>query len=320
MSHLTVAQRYTISVMLKENFSRSDIGKAIGKDKSVISRELKRNSDLRSDTYDDDLAHRKYKKRIKEKPKHIRFVTPIQKMVELHLSNKLSPEQIVGICKKDGIKCVSAERIYQHIWEDKKKKGLLFECLRSKGKRYRKRGNSKDSRGIIKDRRPIEDRPLEVELKQRFGDLEIDTIIGQNHQGAIVTINDRATGMLLMKKVKSKEAEGVKNAAIELLQDWKPNLHTITADNGKEFALHKIISEELTVDFYFANPYHSWERGANENLNGLVRQYIPKKTDFSLITDEYIQKVQDDLNNRPRKRFNFESPKFMFNQKVAFVG
>jgi len=159
-----------------------------------------------------------------------------------------------------------------------------------------------------------------VELKQRFGDLEIDTIIGQNHQGAIVTINDRATGMLLMKKVKSKEAEGVKNAAIELLQDWKPNLHKITADNGKEFAFHKIISEELMVDFYFANPYHSWERGANENLNGLVRQYIPKKTDFSLITDEYIQKVQDDLNNRPRKRFNFESPKFMFNQKVAFVG
>jgi len=126
MSHLTVAERYTTSVMLKENFSRSDIGKAIGKDKSVISRELKRNSDLRSDTYDDDLAHRKYQKRIKEKPKYIRFVTPIQKMVELHLSNKLSSEQIVGICKKDGIECVSAERIYQHIWEDKKKKGLLF--------------------------------------------------------------------------------------------------------------------------------------------------------------------------------------------------
>lgn len=319
MSHLTVEQRYTIEVLLIQGFKQTDIANIICRDKSVVSREIRRNWDERNGQYNQSLAHRKYEKRLFDKPKKIYFTTTIQTMVEAKLSQKLSPEQIVGISRNQDVACVSVERIYQHIWKDKKQKGTLHEYLRTGGKRYRKRGNSKDSRGIIKDRIPIEQRPIEVTQKERFGDLEIDTMIGQNHKGAIVTINDRATGMLKMKKVETKEAEAVKNATLELLKEWKPYLHTITADNGKEFALHKSISETLEIDFYFANPYHSWERGANENLNGLIRQYIPKKTDFETITVEYITYVENELNNRPRKRFNFESPKSMFNQKVAFV-
>lgn len=165
----------------------------------------------------------------------------------------------------------------------------------------------------------IEQRPAIVEEKERFGDLEIDTIIGKNHKGAIVTINDRATGVLRMKKVDSKHALPVKQAALELLEEWKPLLHTITADNGKEFALHQDIGRELEVDFYFAHPYHSWERDANENVNGLIRQYIPKASSFQGLKDEYIQQVQEILNNRPRKRFDFKTPNQIFNQKVAFV-
>lgn len=319
MSHLTVSQRYTICVMKKQGYKQIEIAKAIDRDKSVVSRELKRNRDKRSGVYNDELAERKCKKRHQEKLKRIHFTAAIKTKVEVLLNEQYSPEQIAGYLKKEHITCVSTERIYQHIWTDKEKHGVLYKQLRTRGKRYRKRGSLKDKRGIIKNRIPIEKRPAIVELKERFGDLEIDTIIGQNHKGAIVTINDRATGMLRMKKIKTKEASLVKNATLELLNEWKPLLHTITADNGKEFALHQTISKNLNIDFFFATPYHSWERGANENLNGLIRQYIPKKSDFSLLSDDYIVEIQEKLNNRPRKRFNFESPNFIFNQKVAFM-
>jgi IS30 family transposase len=319
MSHLTVEQRYTIAQMLGQNFTQTAIAEVIGKDKSVVSREIKRNSDKRSGHYKSQLAQRKYEERLHEKPKKVYFTGQIRLDVAAKLKDKYSPEQIVGECKRLGKACVSAERIYQHIWQDKKKNGHLHECLRSRGKRYRKRGNQKDSRGILKDRVSIELRPAVVDEKNRFGDLEIDTVIGQNHQGAIVTINDRATGLLRMKKVDRKEAELVKQATLELLQEFKPYLHTITADNGKEFALHNHISKALEVDFYFAHPYHSWERGANENLNGLIRQYVPKSSRLQELTEEHIHFIQEQLNNRPRKRFNYISPNQMFQQKVAFV-
>ena len=318
MSHLTVNQRYTICVLKEQGFKQNEIAAAIGKDKSVVSRELKRNCDKRSNNYDDGLAQRKCEQRHHEKKKKIGFTEQVKESVERLLNQKYSPEQIVGCLKKEKQAVVSTERIYQHIWTDKKTGGNLYTQLRTRGKRYRKRGNLKDKRGLIKNRISIKERPAEVELKERFGDLEIDTIIGQNHQGAIVTINDRATGILRMKKVATKEAEAVKTATLALLNEWKPLLHTITADNGKEFALHEEISKSLNIKFFFAQPYHSWERGANENLNGLIRQYIPKKSDFSLLTDDYIFEVQEKLNNRPRKRFNFDSPNNIFNQKVAF--
>ena len=152
----------------------------------------------------------------------------------------------------------------------------------------------------------------------------MDLIIGKNHNQAILTINDRASGTLKMRKVNSKKSEEVSQALVNELQDWMPYLHTVTADNGKEFAKHQYVAEQLGVDHSFAKPYHSWERGANENLNGLVRQYFKKSSDFSKITQQQIKKGEDKLNNRPRKRFNYETPvfvmnKLVFNQKVAFV-
>ncbi len=138
-----------------------------------------------------------------------------------------------------------------------------------------------------------------------------------NHKGALLTINDRATGMLKMVKVESKEAAEIEQKTIELLEDWKPVLFTITSDNGKEFANHAGIAKSLNIDYYFAKPYHSWERGANENLNGLVRQYFPKKTSFANITQKDIDKVVNILNNRPRKRYDYFSPNEMFLKKSA---
>ena len=324
MGHITQKQRYTISCMHKNGYRQSEIAIAIGKDKSVISRELKRNSDSRNGAYRDDLANRKYAKRQKEKHKYIKFIPSVQKDVEDLLKQDYSPEQVVGTLKKEKKYFVSIERIYQHIWADKRKGGTLYQHLRRQGRKYRKRGASKDTRGIIKNRISIEKRPEIVEKRNRFGDLETDLIIGKNHKEVIVTINDRASGMLKMKKVKSKEASVVSEAIKEMLEDWIPYLHTVTSDNGKEFANHIAIAEHLSIDYYFAHPYHSWERGSNENLNGLIRQYIPKASEFSKFTNEFIKTIETKINNRPRKRFNYENPIFvmnqlLFNQKVAFV-
>ncbi len=324
MAHLTSEQRYTISCMLKSGKRQCDIALAIGKDKSVVSREISRNKDQRSGVYKDQLANRKYARRQKEKPKHQRFSAEIRTHVDALLLQDYSPEQIVGTSSKQGIDCVSQETIYQHIWADKKKKGDLHTHLRRKGRKYRKRGNNKDSRGIIPNRISIDLRPDIVEKRSRFGDLEVDLIIGKNHKQAIVTLNDRTSGMLKMKKIDSKKADVVENAMKELLEEWMPFSHTITSDNGKEFTNHQEIAQSLNIDYYFAHPYHSWERGSNENLNGLIRQYFPKKSDFTLITDQEILKIQTKLNNRPRKRLDFESPifvmnKLLFNQKVALV-
>lgn len=324
MKHITLEQRYEIQSLLKAGYTQKDIAKAIDKSESSISREIKRNKDLRGCSYKATTAQNKYRKRLLEKPKYTRFTDAIKENVEELLAEDLSPEQVVGRCKKLNKEVVSHETIYQHIWSDKKKGGELYMHLRRRGRKNKKRGSSRAGRGFIPDRIGIEKRPKVVDEKTRFGDLEVDTIIGKDHQGAIVTINSRATGMLKMKKVEKRTAELVSLTIEELLQDWKPFVETITADNGKEFAMHQKISESLDIDFYFANPYHSWERGANENLNGLIRQYLPKKTDFSTITDAEIQRVEDKLNNRPRKRLNFETPleameKLLFNQEIAFM-
>jgi IS30 family transposase len=311
--------------MLSAGYSQSEIASTICKSKSVVCREIQRNSDRRNGVYKHDLAQRKHTERQKTKHKKRYFTPDIERFVAYHLGQKYSPEQIVGVAKNQGIKCVSAERIYQYIWHDKKQGGQLFQHLRTKGKRYRSRGASKDKRGMIIGRVDITNRPGIIEERVRLGDLEIDTIIGKGHQGAIVTINDRVTGMLKMKKLDGKDAQKLAQATIELLQEWKPFIKTITSDNGKEFAAHSTISEALNVEFYFAKPYHSWERGSNENLNGLIRQYIPKKTNFETITEEYVKYVENELNKRPRKRHNFASPITIFNQlknqeKVAFMG
>lgn len=325
MAHITITQRYEIAAFRSQGFSITKIGEEIGKDKSVISRELKRNSDLRNKVYKADLAHAKASVRHKEKPKKIYFTSEVKALVVTLLEEDFSPEQIVGHCSVKNLKCVSAERIYQFIWRDKKAGGKYYKHLRSKGKRYAKRGALKGSRGIIKDRIGIESRPLIVDEKQRIGDLEVDLVIGKNHKGALLTINDRATGVLKMAKIESKEANEIAAKMIELLSDWIPLLQTITSDNGKEFANHKSVAEKLAIDYFFANPYCSWERGANENLNGLVRQYFPKKYDFDLITPEEVLRVTDKLNNRPRKRYGFKSPLEIFEEKlnnqhsVAFI-
>jgi IS30 family transposase len=323
MSHLSYEQRYTIEVLLKSGSTQMYIANTLSVNKSVISREISRNSDGRSGVYKADLAQRKYHQRLTLKPKKVKATPELRKRIIELIEADYSPEQITGTLRKLGEPSLSHEWIYQFILDDKHKKGTLHKHLRRKGRKYRKRGSSKDSRGKIVGRVGIEKRPTEASECKVFGHLEVDTIIGQNHQQAIITLNEKASGMLWMRKVESRDAYLVREKLCEMLEEIRPYIKSITGDNGKEFSEHQYITDEF-CDFYFANPYSPWERGANENLNGLVRQYIPKSSDFKLLNDEQINEIQNKLNNRPRKRFDYESPifvmeKLLFNSKVAFV-
>ncbi len=298
--HLTVEQRYAISAMLQIPMTQKAIAGAIGVDKSTISRELKRNCDNRSGKYVMDLAQRKADKRQQSKRRRQDFCEPLKELAKELIEKGFSPEQVAGRCKLDNQTMVSHETIYRWIWDDKRKGGELHKHL------------------------DISQREAVVEKKERVGDLEIDTIIGKNHKGAAVTINDRATGYLWIRKLSGKEATPLAEKTIEALMPYKQHLKTITSDNGKEFTKHELIACELGINFYFCKPYHSWERGANENTNGLIRQYIPKGTDFSELTDEYVVWVENKINNRPRKRLGYLTPTEKLDQlltlnSVAFI-
>ena len=318
-------------MMRKQNFPMGEIAAAIGKHKSTISRELRRNCDGRSGRYDADLAQRKCERRQKGKPHRVRFTEEVRLRVEAMLREDYSPEQVVGRCRLEGLECVSVETIYQYVWGDKRRGGDLHTHLRRKGRKYRKRGAKKDSRGVIRDRVSIDERPKVVDDKSRFGDLEIDLIMGANHRRALLSANDRASGISWIALLEGKDSKALADKAAEMLMPFKGLLHTVTSDNGKEFAEHKAIAKSLAVDYYFAHPYHSWERGANENMNGLIRQYLPKGTPFDGLDDNEIKRIRDKLNNRPRKKLGFLTPiEYFFanfapelnlslTQKVAFV-
>ena len=278
---MTLEQRYQISNLYGTGHSQGKIADQLGVHKSTVSRELARNSDGRNGAYRPELAQRKRDERQKSKPKKNSFTAAVEAYVRGKLEKDLSPEQIAGVARRQGVECVCAERIYQYVWADKKRGGRLYRHLRTKGKKYAKRGSLKGKRGQIKDRVDIDQRPSIVDQKQRVGDVEMDLVIGKNHKGALLTINDRATGMLKMGYVESKEAAIVQAKAVELLADWKALLHTVTTDNGKEFAYHKKVAEALEVDCYFAKPYHSWERAGRPVPSQRKFDRIAVATDWS---------------------------------------
>ena len=325
MKQITRAQRYTISAMKQQGCKTIDIAKTIKVHKTSIYRELARNSDSKTKEYKDELAQKKCDKRKKEKPHFTKQDEDIHDYIRKKLIiDRWQPEQIANRAKLEGIPMVSCTVIYRIIAKDRKAGGILYKYLR-RHKPYRKlKGQYKDTRGILKNRVDISQRPAIVEKKERFGDFEIDTVIGANHKGALLTINDRVTGLVFIRKLDGKNAEQLAQKAIETLLPWKNSIHTITGDNGKEFAEHEKMANTLKILFYFAKPYHSWERGANENTNGLIRQFFPKKSDFTRITDAQVSEVESLLNNRPRKRLGFFTPneiknQLLFNKKVAFA-
>ena len=313
--HLTEGQRYEISALLQSGKSQKEIAEQLNFSKSTVSREISRNADGRNKSYNPDLAPRKYLKRMQMRPHCQKMDYSLRLQVDILLERDFSPEQISGYLKRNGMESVSHETIYLYVWTDKKSGDKeLYKHLRRKGRHYTRRGSKTNGRGFIKNRTDIDQRPSIVDEKIRFGDLEIDTVIGKNHKGALLTINDRATGLVWIRKLSGKEAAPLTDAAIKALLPIKDIIHTITADNGKEFSFHEKIAENLNIFIYFAKPYHSWEKGAHENTNGLIRQYFPKGTDFGDITQEQVMHVQNILNSRPRKRLGDMTPKEKFKQ------
>lgn len=302
---LTSEQRYTISVLLSKGLKKKEIAEAIGVSNSTITRELQRNSSKRG-VYKWEIAQKQAEKRSKRTPGNRAISKAIWSSVKHYLVDKQwSPEQISGYLAKDGIK-ISHETIYAWIREDKRNRGTLYKHLRHRLKHRKKYVGA--GRSCIINRKSIHERPAEADGK-RFGDLEMDTIVGPNNQQAIVTLVDRSTNMLFMKKLKyGKDAKNLALTVIEMLKPIKKKLKTITTDNGKEFSAHEIISEALGVDVFFTDPYSSWQKGAIENANGLIRQYIPKKVSFNDYDDKDIKDIEEKINRRPRKKLGFETP------------
>jgi IS30 family transposase len=305
-SQLTEDERYHIDAYKAAGFSPSEIAKQLGRHKSTIYRKLSRNSGQRG--YRPKQAQEKAERRRTEARKAVKMTPELITLIELKIREDWSPEQISGWLKVEKHEAMSHERIYQHIWADKRNGGDLYLHLRRNGKKYQKRSNGKTSRGQIKNRVSIDKRPAAVDQKTRVGDWEIDTVIGKGHKGALVTLVERKTSFALAARVETKQADEVTAATIKLLRPYKDRTHTITADNGKEFALHEEIARELATGFYFAHPYHSWERGANENTNGLIRQYFPKDTNFLDVSDEEVYEAVRRLNARPRKKLGYKTP------------
>lgn len=312
---LTYEQRCQIEVLKKSGMSQQEMADMIGVSQGTISRELWRNRGERG--YRHKQAQRKASERRQSAPRARKMTVSVIAQVEEKLRERWSPEQVSGwLLDEQGI-CLSHERIYQHIWQDKKRGGDLYTYLRRQGKKYQKRCNGKSSRGQIRNRVGIEERPPIVDERSRIGDWEIDTMIGKGHSGAMVTIVERVTRFTLVANVADKSAESVTAATIALLTPYKAALHTITADNGKEFAYHEQITAELGVAVYFARPYHSWERGLNENTNGLLRQYWPKSTDFRQVEDDEVFEAVTQLNRRPRKTLGFKTPESLMQNHLT---
>jgi len=307
-TQLTQEERYQIFALLKAGHNQTEISMILGRHKSTVSREIRRNKGLRG--YRPKQAQRLAQERrwAKAQP---RLTPTVWANVVTLLREEWSPEQISLWLAEEKCVSISHEWIYHYILLDKSNGGDLYRHLRCQ-KQRKKRYGTYSRRGQIPHQVSIEQRPAIVDARTRFGNWELDTVIGKNHQQALVTLVERKSRLTLIAKVVRKTAATVAQAIVDLLKPLAPWVHTLTADNGREFAGHQQIAKALKADFYFAHPFASWERGLNENTNGLIRQYFPKGQDFRTITQHQIEKVMDKLNNRPRKCLGIKTPNQVF--------
>ena len=310
---LTSEQRYTISVLLQNRTKQKDIAKAINVSASTVSREIRRNRGVRRH-YNWETAQANAVQTRRRKSGNRSVDKDVMEEAKcLLITEQWSPEQISGVLAKDG-KYISHETIYRMIRKDKAEGGTLYKHCRHKLKHRTKPVGGK--RISIPNRTSISERPTEADGK-RFGDFEMDTIVGRGNHGAIVTLIERSTNMLFMRKLKNgKNAKELARTVIHLLSPFKEHIKSITTDNGTEFACHEMIAKSLGVTIYFADPYASWQKGAIENANGLIRQYVPKKETFEHISQQQITKYSKKINMRPRKKLDFKTPQDCFYELI----
>ncbi len=309
--HLSQAERYQIYALMKAGHDQTQIAKLLDRHKSTISRELRRNSGSRG------YRPKQACELSVELAQNSRNAPTIAHWVREEACSLLqiqwSPEQIAARLP------ISHETLYQHVYVDKAQGGALWKNLRCQKQKRKRYAGGRDRRGQIPHRRPLSDRPLHVQARKQVGHWECDTVIGASHKGAVVTMVERKSGYAVLAKVTNKTSDLVSSAIVSNLKPLCERVKTLTFDNGKEFAGHAFIDEQLQSTAYFARPFASWERGSNENLNGLLRQYIPKKRSMTTVTDEEIRMIQNKLNHRPRKRLGFKSPEEVFHQSLKRV-
>jgi IS30 family transposase len=317
---LTEEDRIDIYAMKQAGKTRRHMAQRLGLHPSTLSRELARNTGGRG--YRPQQAHHLATERRGHARKAVKMTPQTIAYIERQLRQQHSPEQIAGRMKVDPDyrgPTVSHERIYQHLWQDKARGGDLYQHLRIAGqKKKRKRYGKRDFRGTIPHRVGIEQRPKIVERKKRLGDWEADTLIGKHHHGAVVSLVERKSQFAVLGQVTHKTADAVQQQIVKHLRPHRRRVHTITTDNGREFAGHQTLARQLQAKVYFADPYSAWQRGLNEQINGLIRQYLPKQADFRAVTEGQLRFIMDRLNHRPRKTLGFKTPYEVFCNGARF--
>jgi IS30 family transposase len=311
---LTPAERYMLAALRKQGFNKSQIARALGRHRSTVGRELCRNSTRADGRYRAFTAQERTNGRRSRSRRNSRFTGQDFALIDGMLCRQWSPEQVAGHLARTGRLSISHETIYRHVWRDKREGGALYTHLRGARKRRRKRYGAYDSRGRLAGKRMISERPPEVEERSRVGHWEADTVAGSGGKDCVVTLVERKTGLMLVGKLADRSSEGLSRRAISLMRRYAGRFETVTADNGTEFHDYKRIEERTRAAFYFARPYHSWERGSSENANGLLRQYLPKGVSMAGLSQQQCNAIARKLNTRPRKRLGFRTPLECFDE------
>lgn len=311
---LTSEERYMLAALRRQGFNQAEIARALGRHRSTVCREVRRNSTRADGRYRAFTAQERANGRRSRSRRNRRFSAEDFALVDELLRRQWSPEQVAGHLRRTGRLAISHETIYRHVWRDKKDGGLLYTHLRGARKRRRKRYGAYDSRGRLAGKRIISERPAEVEARGRVGHWEADTVMGAGTKDCVVTLVERKTGMVMIGKLKDRTAEGLSQRAISLMRRRGARFETVTADNGTEFHGYERVERLTGATFYFARPYHSWERGSNENANGLIRQYLPKGASMAGLSQQQCNAIAGRLNTRPRKRLGFRTPLECYNE------
>lgn len=316
---LNQEERFYISKRLLAGDNENQIAIDLGRYPSTVTREVDRNKDPLTGLYSGIVAQEKAEKRQTDAKRKAEVITTISSKAYYtileELQKRSSPEQIADILSSDLGVPISHQAIYNYIRQDKANGGKLYLHLRRKGRRYRYA--KKCVKVVIEGKKSIEARPLKLLLLQSFGNWEIDTIFGKDQKSFLLTIVEMRTKYTIIRKIPNKEAATVRAEIEKIIAETGIVINTITSDNGGEFAEHAVLSKTYGFEWYFCHPFCSGERGLNENTNGLIRDFLPKRTDFNLISDEEILEIQNNLNSRPRKTLGFKRPVYVFVELLA---
>ena len=310
---LSPEERYMLARLRRQGLNQSEIARSLGRHRSTVCREVRRNSTRADGRYRAFTAQERANGRRSRSRRNSRFTADDFALIDGLLGRQWSPEQVAGYLRREGQLLISHETIYRHVWRDKKEGGALYTHLRGARKRRRKRYGAYDSRGRLAGKRMISERPPEVEARREVGHWEADTVLGAGTKDCVVTLVERKTGLVLVGKLSDRTADSLSRRLTRLIRG-AGRVETVTADNGTEFHGYERIERGTGVTFYFARPYHSWERGSNENANGLIRQYLPKGVSMAGLSQQQCNAIARRLNTRPRKRLGFRTPLECFNE------